>query len=209
MKQRRISLFLASLIGLATVSCAEDAPKPHKREKAAQSDSATGRAVTNLASKSAEAAAASSTEITSKQLRMDTEKKIAYFDGDVVVVDPKFMLRANRLVVYLNPNGSGMDRAEAYDDVVIVQEEEARKAVCQKAVYTVADGKMVLTGNPRILDAKGQTSGDIITINRNTNMISIEGRTQTTISLPAPSSDKDTKPADQPDSAPAPTPKSE
>lgn len=209
MNQRVASLFLASLVGLATVSCAEDAPKPDPKDKAVQTDSATGRAVTNLASKSTEATAASSTEITSKQLRMDTEKKIAYFDGDVVVVDPKFMLRANRLVVYLNPNGSGMDRAEAYDDVVIVQEDEDRKAVCQKAVYTVADGKMVLTGKPRILDAKGQTSGEVITINRNTNMISIEGRTQTTISLPAPSSDKDTKPADNSLSTPAPTPKSE
>ena len=123
------------------------------------------------------------TEITSKQLRMDTEKKIAYFDGDVQVVDPQFLLRATRLVVYMNPTGSGMERAEAYEDVVVVQESEKRKARGQKAVYTPADGKMVLTGNPSIEDEQGLVEGEVIVINRNDNTISVQGATRTRISL--------------------------
>jgi lipopolysaccharide export system protein LptA len=130
------------------------------------------------------------TEITSKQLRMDTEKKIAYFDGDVLVNDPQFQLRANRLVVYLNPNGSGMSHAEAHEDVIIVQESEKRRAYAQKAVYSTADGKIVLTGAPRIETDKGSTAGEVITIFRNNNTVLVEGGTKTTIDLqlnpPAP-----------------------
>jgi lipopolysaccharide export system protein LptA len=123
------------------------------------------------------------TEITSKQLRMDTEKRTAYFDGDVLVDDPQFQLRANRLVVYLKPNDSGMSHAEAFEDVVIVQESEKRRAYCQKAVYTTEDGKIVLTGNPRLEGDRGVTTGEVITIFRQNNTVLIEGGTRTTIDL--------------------------
>ena len=130
------------------------------------------------------------TEITSKQLRMDTEKKIAYFDGDVQVIDPQFMLRATRLIVHMNPNGSGMARAEAFGEVVVVQESESRKAYCEKAVYTPSDGNMVLTGNPRLEDKQGTVAGETIIINRNDNTISVQGGTKTRITLPGSTGDE-------------------
>jgi lipopolysaccharide transport protein LptA len=150
-------------------------------EPSAPSGASATMAVTNESV--AVAANTNATDITSKQLRMDTDKKIAYFDGDVGVIDPQFLLRSNRLIVFMNPNGSGMDRAEAYEDVVIVQEAEKRKARCQKAVYTPADGKMVLTGNPEVESTSGVTHGQVITIFRTNNVILVEGSTQTRISL--------------------------
>jgi len=144
------------------------------------------------------------TEITSKLLRMDTEKKIAYFDGDVLVSDSQFQLRANRLIVYLNPNGSGMDRAEALEEVVIIQEAEKRRAYSQKAVYTASDGKMVLTGNPRLESDKGATSGEVITIFRGNNTVLIEGGTRTIVDLGLSESLSKDTPAGENDKSPAP-----
>jgi lipopolysaccharide transport protein LptA len=126
------------------------------------------------------------TEITSKQLRMDTDKKIAYFDGDVLVVDPQFQLRSNRLIVFMNQSGAGMEHAEAYDDVIIVQEEQKRKSHSKKAVYTPADGKMVLTGDPQLENDRGITRGEVITIYRTNNIVTVEGNTKTTIDLSEP-----------------------
>ncbi len=142
-----------------------------------------GPAVTVTNGPSGVAGSTNLTEITSTQLRMDTEKKIAYFDGNVLVIDPQFQLRANRLVVFLSPSGSGMERAEAYDDVIIVQEQEKRRSHSQKAVYTPADGKMVLTGDPSIENEKCITRGQVITIFRTNNVVLVEGGTRTLVDL--------------------------
>ena len=128
------------------------------------------------------------TDITALQLRMDTDKRIAYFDGNVLVIDPSFQLRSNRLIVYLNQNGPGMEHAEAYDDVIIVQETEKRKAHSQKAVYTAADGKIVLTGDPSVESDKGITRGQVITIFKMNNYMIVEGGTRTILDLSTPSS---------------------
>lgn len=128
------------------------------------------------------------TVITSTQLRMDTDRKIAYFDGNVLVIDPQFQLRSNRLIVFLNPSGAGMERAEAYDDVVIVQEKEKRKARSQKAVFTPVDGKIVLTGEPQLENERGITKGQTIIIYQNDKTFSVEGGTRTILDLSTPAS---------------------
>jgi lipopolysaccharide transport protein LptA len=129
---------------------------------------------------------------------------VAYFDGDVLVADPRFQLRANRLIVFLNPTGSGMSHAEAYDDVIIVQDSEKRKAYAQKAVYTADDGKIVLSGSPRLEGDKGTTSGDVITIFRGNNTVLIEGGTKTIIDLSLPEPRKTPEPKPESTNAPSP-----
>lgn len=179
-------LFTASLLAVVSLAPAHagetDAPAPTMA--VTNTPAASGASNTNL------------TVITSTQLRMDTDKKIAYFDGNVLVIDPQFQLRSNRLIVYLHPSGSGMDHAEAYDDVVIVQESEKRKARSQKAVYTPADGKMVLTGDPQLENEKGITRGQTIIIYKDKNTFTVEGGTRTVIDLSSPSTNAPPSAAD-------------
>src|ERR1041384_2852135 len=125
-----------TLAMLSLLAFAENAPAPSATPPSVVLTNAPAATATENASKT------NKTEITSKQLRMDTDKKIAYFDGEVLVNDPQFQLRSNRLIVYLNQNSSGMEHAEAYEDVVIVQESQKRKAYSQQAVYYSADGRM-------------------------------------------------------------------
>jgi lipopolysaccharide export system protein LptA len=166
-----------TLATLSLLAFAENAPVPSATPPSVVLTNTPAVTATDSAGKT------NKTEITSKQLRMDTDKKIAYFDGEVLVNDPQFQLRSNRLIVYLNQNSSGMEHAEAYEDVVIVQESQKRKAYSQKAIYYSADGRMVLTGNPQIQGERGVTRGDVITIYRNTNQVLVEGNTTTTIDL--------------------------
>ncbi len=206
MNQRlKTALGLLAVLAAIRVAVSQQAPKP--ADESGPSATAPGASPPSavLATEPAVGGANTNvTEITSKQLRMDTEKKIAYFDGDVVVLDPQFLLRSNRLIVYLNRSGSGMERAEAYDDVVIVQEQEKRKAHCQKAVYTPADGRIVLTGTPDIESSNGITRGDVITIFRTNNLVLVEGQTRTTVHLGGSTESNKTSTATQTNAVPKP-----
>ena len=68
----------------------------------------------------------SKTEISAEREATFNEKENrATFVGGVRVKDPAFLLSADRLTVFLNRNRSGIDRAVAEGNVVIVQQTEA------------------------------------------------------------------------------------
>ena len=71
--------------------------------------------------------------------------------------DPSFLLSADRLTVFLTADRSGIERAVAEGNVVIVQRaageaEENKAAVgrAQRAEYLPADGRATLSGSPQI-----------------------------------------------------------
>jgi lipopolysaccharide transport protein LptA len=98
------------------------------------------------------------TEITCKdEATFDNESGIATFVTGVFVKDPQFNLYCDKLTVYLNKDRKGIDRAEASGKVVIVQENKNDKGGVDKsigrgerAVFTPATGKAVLTGMPQL-----------------------------------------------------------
>lgn len=87
------------------------------------------------------------TEITSEKLFFDYEGKQAIFTGNVVVNDPDLQLTGDKLTVYLTPEDE-IDRLVAEGNVEIKM--EGMQSRSGKAVYTLSDGKVVLTEGPQV-----------------------------------------------------------
>lgn len=99
------------------------------------------------------------TEITAqKEATFDEKKNVAVFLGNVRVTDPGFLLAADKLTVTLAADRSGIDRAIAEGNVVIVQRSpddkdgENKGAVgrAQRAEYVPSTGRATLSGSPQI-----------------------------------------------------------
>ncbi len=99
------------------------------------------------------------TEITAqKEATFDEKKNIAVFIGNVRVSDPGFVLAADKLTVTLAADRSGIDRAIAEGNVVIVQRSpedkdgENKGAIgrAQRAEYVPSTGRATLSGSPEI-----------------------------------------------------------
>ncbi|MEX2606672.1 MAG: LptA/OstA family protein [Kiritimatiellia bacterium] len=87
------------------------------------------------------------TEITSEKLFFDYEGKIAVFTGNVVVTDPDLQLTSEKLTVYMTAEDE-IEKLDAEKNVEIKMEGMHSKS--GKAVYTLADGKVVLTEQPQV-----------------------------------------------------------
>lgn len=97
------------------------------------------------------------TEITAqREATFDEQRNVAVFLGDVRVTDPSFLLSADKLTVELTKDRSGIARAVAEGNVVIVQQtsddqkERAATGRAQRAEYIPGEGRATLSGNPQI-----------------------------------------------------------
>jgi len=121
------------------------------------------------------------TIVTSDRLRVDYLNNTGTFEGNVLVVDPRISLRADKMVVTFAGTGTNdtqrsVQRIEAIGAVVITQAD--RKAESEQAVYTDADGRVVLTGNPRVQNEDGTVTGDRITFWRDEKRMDVESGTR-------------------------------
>lgn len=87
------------------------------------------------------------TEITSEKLFFDYEGKIAVFTGTVVLTDPDLQLTSEKLTVYMTADDE-IERLDAEENVEIKM--EGMRSKSGKAVYTLSDGKVVLTEQPQV-----------------------------------------------------------
>jgi len=87
------------------------------------------------------------TEITSEKLLFDYEKRQAVFTGNVVVVDPDLQLTGDKLVVYMTEDDQ-VEKLDAEGNVEITM--EGMQSRSGRAVYTLNDGKVVLTERPQV-----------------------------------------------------------
>ncbi len=96
------------------------------------------------------------TEITAQtEATFDEKENRAVFRGDVKVKDPSFLLSSDSLTVYLTKDRSGIDRAVAEGNVVIVQQtksssEKGAVGRSNRAEYLPGKGMMTLSGSPEI-----------------------------------------------------------
>ena len=92
-------------------------------------------------------------------------------------------MTAARIELYLKPSGDELDRAEAYENVVL--REQSRETTGSKLIYTTANETYVVTGAPvTIVDqCQRETTGRTLTFNKATDSIVVDGndavRTQT------------------------------
>lgn len=144
------------------------------------------------------------TNITSDRLQVDYAHNTGTFEGNVLVIDARITLRADKMVVWFAGNAPSVNstnetgsiqRVVADGGVVITAGE--KKATSDHAEYTAGDGKVVLTGRPRVEQPGGTVTGEKITFWRGENRMDVE-------SLPAAERTRVTIYPDQPAEEPKP-----
>ncbi len=115
------------------------------------------------------------TRVTADRMRYDPKGQFVIFEGNVHVNRPDFDLRSAKLTLYLSAaknsgksdssaafdmGGGKIDRIVAENDVHMTQ--EGRVGECEKATYTLADGKFVMEGNPILSEKDNKIRGKVI-----------------------------------------------
>ena len=87
-------------------------------------------------------------------------------------------MTAARIELYLKPSGDELERAEAYDNVVL--REQSRETKGSTLIYTTASETYVVTGSPvKILDqCQRETIGRTLTFNKGADSIVVDGNAQ-------------------------------
>ena len=109
--------------------------------------------------------------ITSTQLSFDQQKRKAVFVGNVVVTDREIKILSDRLEVFFTEDNK-VDLIEAEGRVTIIRNDLT--ATGEKATYDMKEGKMQLTGNPRIQQDQDTLTGETVTLWRNSKRILCE-----------------------------------
>ncbi|MFN8063912.1 MAG: LPS export ABC transporter periplasmic protein LptC [Vicinamibacterales bacterium] len=115
-----------------------------------------------------------------------TSKAFAYVDnlrratytGDAHITGPQGDLTSPRIELFFKASGDELDRAEAYDGVVL--RGEGRKTTGQRLTYFGAEERYLVTGAPvTIVDECGrETTGRTLTFYRATDRIVVDGNEQ-------------------------------
>jgi lipopolysaccharide transport protein LptA len=100
------------------------------------------------------------TVITSRHLLFDYRRSIAMFEGDVVVVDPQMRIFSDRLIAVFGESNN-VQTVTALDNVRIFTGD--RQGTCERAIYRVPLGEVLLTGSPVLWREKDVLKGDRIT----------------------------------------------
>ena len=113
--------------------------------------------------------------VTSDRMEADELGNTVTFVGNVTLKKETMLLTADRLVVYYDPIDKAVREIEAQDNVVVRQ--EGRVALANKAVYYSKEEKIVLTGEPRIIENENQLGGERITLFMRSERSIVEGGT--------------------------------
>ena len=103
----------------------------------------------------------SGTVITAERIEYDYKMSLILFEENVKVVDPQYTMTASRVFVTLQ-HTNDVRRVKAIGNVKLVSGD--RVASCNEALYTRADGKIVLTGNAVLQRSHDKLEGNTITI---------------------------------------------
>lgn len=112
------------------------------------------------------------TVINSDRMQADYVSNVGTFEGNVVVMDPRLNLRADRMTVFFGGTNNIVNgvtnQVRSIQHIVAAGVVEIhldqKKATCEQADYTTGDAKAILTGNPRVETPEGIVTGKKITI---------------------------------------------
>jgi lipopolysaccharide export system protein LptA len=120
-------------------------------------------------------------EVTAEQLEIDQEAGTALFTGDVLIVQGAMRLSADRVHVSYGESEQGeneVQRVEADGNVVFVNGTDAAEA--ERAVYTLEDGMMVMTGDVLLTRPDSAISGETLRVNVDDGTGVMQGRVSVT-----------------------------
>jgi len=98
--------------------------------------------------------------IKSDELKADKKGKTAVFTGHVVARQDDVTIYADKLIIYYGNQEDDVDKIEAIGSVRILQ--TSRVGTGGHAVYENKEGKVTLTGNPKVTQDKDSVSGKTI-----------------------------------------------
>jgi lipopolysaccharide export system protein LptA len=115
---------------------------------------------------------------TSKDVKYDdAERRLTYLT-DAHMSGPEGDMTASRIELYLRPSGDELERAEAFENVTL--REQNRETKGSQMVYTTASETYVIKGTPvKIVDpCQRETVGRTLTFNKGTDRIVVDGNAQ-------------------------------
>jgi len=116
-------------------------------------------------------------EVTSDSLSVDQASGAAVFTGNVMAKQGEMRLTAGTIRVEYTTDGDGIDRLIATDGVTLVSPTDAAEAA--EAVYTIASGNVVMTGNVLLTQGRAAISGEKLTVNLKDGTGTMTGRVKT------------------------------
>lgn len=137
----------------------------------------------------AEAPTNEPTIVTSEHLQADYLHNVGTFEGNVLAVDPRMTVRADKMTVFFGSTNvvtaAGTNTARAVQKIiaeggVVITTPDNKKSNSDRAEYTGEDGKVVLTGHPHAESAEGVVTGQRITFWRDSQKMDVDaGPTET------------------------------
>jgi lipopolysaccharide transport protein LptA len=114
----------------------------------------------------------------SKDMKYEEADRRLTYTGSAHMTNPDGDMTAARIELYLKPSGDELDRAEAYDEVTLREQE--RKTTGSRMTYTADDERYVITGAPvKIVDeCSRETIGRTLTFLKATDSIVVDGNQQ-------------------------------
>jgi lipopolysaccharide export system protein LptA len=115
---------------------------------------------------------------TAKELKYDDAERRLTYTGDAHMNGPEGDMTAARIELYLKPSGDELERAEAYENLTL--REQNRETKGAKLIYTTGNETYVITGTPvKIVDqCQRETLGRTLTFNKGTDSIVVDGNSQ-------------------------------
>lgn len=116
-------------------------------------------------------------EVDADSLSVDQAAGTAVFTGNVLVKQGDMRMTAEKIEVEYGEGGSGIDKLHATGGVTLVSPEDAAEA--EEAVYTIAGGTVVMSGNVLLTQGNAAISGDSLTVNLKSGTGMMTGRVKT------------------------------
>jgi LPS export ABC transporter protein LptC len=115
---------------------------------------------------------------TSKEVKYDDAQRRLSYLTDAHMSGPEGDMTAARIELYLKESGDELERAEAFDNVTL--REQNRETKGTKMIYTTVNETYVITGAPvKIVDeCQRETTGKTLTFNKGTDRIVVDGNSQ-------------------------------
>ena len=115
---------------------------------------------------------------TAADFKYDDAARRMTYTKDAHMSGPEGDMTAARIELFLKPSGDELERAEAYEGVVL--REQSRETKGSKLIYTTANETYVITGAPvKIVDqCQRETIGRTLTFNKGADSIVVDGNAQ-------------------------------
>jgi lipopolysaccharide export system protein LptA len=99
--------------------------------------------------------------VKSNEMTADNKGKTAVFSGKVVAKQGDITIFSDKLIVIYTDKNGEVEKVEALGNVRIIQLN--RTGFADKALYDSHNGRIILTGTPRVVQGGDSISGKVIT----------------------------------------------